>query len=71
MVPVSLDHGPLFRFKQWQANLRILEVEAIQTRTSAPVSHPFIERLISRLRRVFGPGVVLVLSDAGSNPFHR
>jgi putative transposase len=53
---LSLDHDPLFTFKRWQANLRILEIEAIQTVPYAPVSHPFIERLIGTLRpRVFGP----------------
>ena len=50
---LSLDHDPLFRFQQWQANLRILQVEAIQTVPYAPVSHPFIERLISTLRREY------------------
>ena len=28
---LSSDHDPLYRFHQWQANLRILEVEAIKT----------------------------------------
>ena len=28
---VSSDHDPLYRFHQWQANLRILDVEAIKT----------------------------------------
>jgi putative transposase len=53
---LSLDHDPLFAFRRWQANLRILEIEAIQTVPYAPVSHPFIQRLIGTLRpRVFGP----------------
>jgi hypothetical protein len=26
---LSFDHGPLFRFHRWLANLRILEVEEI------------------------------------------
>jgi hypothetical protein len=28
---LSSDHDPLFRFDQWQANLRILEVTEIKT----------------------------------------
>src|SRR4030095_13599567 len=28
---ISSDHDQLYRFKQWQANLRILEVEEIKT----------------------------------------
>jgi transposase InsO family protein len=52
-VRLSLDHDPLFRFQQWQANLRILEVAAIQTVPYAPVSYPFVERLIGTLRREY------------------
>ena len=52
-VRLSLDHDPLFQFRQWQANLRILLVEAIQTVPYVPVSHPFIERLIGTLRREY------------------
>ena len=36
---------------QWQANLRILEVEAIKTVPYVPLSHPFVERLIGTIRR--------------------
>ena len=43
----------LYRFHQWQANLRILEVIEIKTIPCAPLSHPFIERLIGTLRREF------------------
>ena len=46
---LSLDHDPLFTFQRWQANLRILEIEEIQTVPYAPVSHPFIERFIGTL----------------------
>jgi hypothetical protein len=28
---LSTDHDPLFRFQRWQANLRILDVETVQT----------------------------------------
>src|ERR1017187_6493470 len=50
---LSLNHDPLFTFQRWQANLRLLEIEAIQTVPYAPVSHPFIERLIGTLRREY------------------
>jgi len=36
---------------QWQANLRILDVEDIKTVPYAPLSHPFVERLIGTIRR--------------------
>jgi hypothetical protein len=48
---LSSDHDPLYRFHQWQANLRILEVEAIKTVPYVPLSHPFVERLIGTIRR--------------------
>ena len=50
---LSTDHDPLFRFHRWQANLRILGVEPIQTVPLAPWSHPFVERLIGSLRREY------------------
>ena len=48
---LRLDHDPLYRFHQWQANLRILDVEAIETVPYVPLSHPFVERLIGTIRR--------------------
>jgi putative transposase len=48
---LSSDHDPLYRFHQWQANLRILDVEAIRTVPYVPLSHPFVERLIGTIRR--------------------
>ncbi len=36
---------------QWQANLRILDVEEIKTVPYVPLSHPFVERLIGTIRR--------------------
>jgi putative transposase len=48
---LSSDNDPLFRFQQWQANLRVLEVEEIKTAPYAPLSHPFVERLIGTIRR--------------------
>jgi putative transposase len=46
---LSSDHDPLYRFHQWQANLRILEVKAIKTVPYVPLSHPFVERLIGTI----------------------
>ena len=48
---LSSDHDPLYRFHQWQANLRILDVTEIKTVPYVPLSHPFIERLIGTIRR--------------------
>src|SRR5712671_7312006 len=48
---LSSDHDPLFYFHRWLANLRILEVEEIKSIPYAPVSHPFVERLIGTIRR--------------------
>ena len=50
---ISTDHDPLFRFHRWLANLRILEVEEIKSVPHAPMSHPFIERLIGTIRREY------------------
>src|SRR5688572_30025760 len=41
---LSPDHDPLYRFQQWQANLRVLEIQEIKTVPYVPLSHPFIER---------------------------
>src|SRR5439155_14296609 len=49
----STDHDPLFRFHRWLANLRVLEIEEIKSVPYAPVSHPFIERLIGTIRREY------------------
>jgi len=48
---LSSDHDPLYRFHQWQANLRVLEVMEIKTIAYVPLSHPFVERLIGTIRR--------------------
>jgi putative transposase len=48
---LSSDHDPLFRFHQWQANLRILDVQDVKTVQGVPLSHPFVERLIGTIRR--------------------
>jgi putative transposase len=48
---LSTDNDPLYRFHQWQANLRVLEVTEIKTAPYAPLSHPFVERFIGTIRR--------------------
>ena len=48
---LSSDHDRLYQFHEWQANLRFLNVEAIKTVPYAPLSHPFVERLIGTIRR--------------------
>jgi hypothetical protein len=50
---VSTDHDPLFRFHRWLANLRVLEIDEIKSVPYAPVSHPFVERLIGTIRREY------------------
>ena len=49
----STDHDPLFRFHRWLANLRVLGIEEIKSVPYAPVSHPFVERLIGTIRREY------------------
>jgi hypothetical protein len=48
---LSADHDPLYRFHQWQANLRILNIQDIKTVPYVPRSHPVVERLIGTVRR--------------------
>ena len=48
---LSADHDPLYRFQQWQANLRILNIREIKTVPYVPRSHPVVERLIGTVRR--------------------
>jgi transposase InsO family protein len=50
---LSSDNDPLFRFRQWKANLRILEVSEVKTVPYVPLSHPFVERLIGTVRREY------------------
>ena len=40
-VRLSFDHDPLFQFQRWQANLRILGVEAVQTVPLVPCSQDY------------------------------
>lgn len=48
---LSTDNDPLYRFHQWQANLRVLDVKEIKKVPGVPLSHPFVERLIGTPRR--------------------
>jgi transposase InsO family protein len=50
---ISTDHDPLCRFHHWLANLRVLEIEKVETVPNVPVSHPYVERLIGTIRREF------------------
>jgi transposase InsO family protein len=48
---ISTDNDPLFQYRQWKANLNILEIEEIKSLPYSPMSHPFVERLIGSVRR--------------------
>ena len=48
---LSSGNDPLFKYYQWKANLRILDVKEVKTVPYAPLSHPFVERLIGSVRR--------------------
>jgi putative transposase len=45
------DHDPLYRFHQWQANLRIPNIREIKTVPYVPCSRPVVEQLIGTERR--------------------
>jgi hypothetical protein len=57
---LTTDNDPWYRFHQWQANLRVLEVTEIKTVPDVPLSHSFVERLIGSLRRGM-PGPLVIL----------
>ena len=40
---LSSDNDPLFLFRQWNANLRILDVVEVKTVPYVPLSHPFVK----------------------------
>ena len=50
---LSTDNDPLFRYHQWEANLRILDIDPVKSVPYTPTSHPFIERLIGTVRREY------------------
>ena len=63
---LSSDHDPLYRFHQWCANLRVLQVTEVKSVPYVPLSHPFVERLIGTLRReCVGSTAVLVCVGPG------
>jgi hypothetical protein len=43
---LSTDNDPLYRFHQWQANLRALEVMEIKTVPYVPLSIPLLSGLL-------------------------
>jgi putative transposase len=54
---LSSDHDPLFRFHQWAANPRILEVTGIKTDPYAPAFAPLRKRFAASISTAsyFGP----------------
>ena len=50
---LSSDNDALFKSHRWLANLRILDVNEIKSIPYAPMSHPFIERVIGTIRREY------------------
>ena len=48
---LSTDHDPLFEDHRWHANLRSLAIDDVNTVPHAPLSHPFVARLIGTTRR--------------------
>ena len=51
LMPLSSDNDPLFEYHRWKADLRVLDVDKVNTVPYTPISHPFGERLIGSLRR--------------------
>jgi hypothetical protein len=47
---LSSDHDPLYRFHQWQANLRVLDITEVKSVPYEPLSHPFKSPLKRRGR---------------------
>lgn len=50
---LSADNSPFFEYHRWQANLRVVDIEEIKTVPYAPLSHPFVGRLIGICRREY------------------
>ena len=50
---LSSDHDPTVEYHRWQAHLRILESELINSVPYTPISHPFVESFLTR--RCAGP----------------
>jgi hypothetical protein len=64
---LSTDHDPLYRFHQWEATRRILEVTEIKSVPYVALSHLFVERLIGTIRREYLDRI-LFWSGAGRVP---
>lgn len=47
---ISSIIDPVFKFRQCEENLRILEIEQIKSVPYTPISHPFVEQLIRTIR---------------------
>ena len=63
---LSSDHDPLYRFHQWRANLRVLQVIEVKSVPYVPRSHPFVERLIgTTATRIRGSAAVLACVGLG------
>ena len=50
---LSTDNDALFKSYRWQANVDVHGLDTINSVPNAPVSHPFVERLIGSVRREF------------------
>jgi putative transposase len=48
---LSSDNDPLFEYHRWKAHMRVLDIEEIKSVPYAPMSHPFVERLIGSIRQ--------------------
>ena len=57
---LSMDNDPLFNFHRFQANLRIMDIEAIRSIPGVPQSHPFIESLIGTIRFEFTDNILFL-----------
>ena len=50
---ISHDNAKVFHFYRWAANMRILGIEEIWSVPYVPISHPFIESLIGKIRHEY------------------
>jgi len=63
---LSSDNDPLYRFHQWQANLRVLEIEEIKTVPYVALSHPFVDETDRNgPPGALGPNIILDGSRSG------
>ena len=68
---LSSDNDPLYLFHRWQANLRVLEIEEIESVPGIPQSHPYIERVIGSARREFLDHVLFFNDDELQNKLNQ